>query len=268
MHYFKVAFTSAEFLQLKTRIRYGGKRFSTNFQSEDTKQRNKKLAIYGFAGVVFFVGLSYASVPLYQMFCQVTGLGGTTQLVNLEKFKDMKPVKGAKPIKVEFYGEVFSGMPWTFIPQQKSVKVVPGETALAFYTAYNPTDKAVTGVSTYNVSPQKVGKYFHKIQCFCFDEQRLRPNEEIDMPVFFYIDPEFLNDPQMDGVSNIILNYTFFRTGDMEPLPAEIEALQREAIKKAEQEGGHRTVGAGFDSSYYVKKAADILNNPTIRNKA
>lgn len=94
--------------------------------------------------------------------------------------------------------------------QQKEIKVVPGETALAFFTASNPTEKPITGVATYNVTPMKAGNYFHKIQCFCFDEQRLRPHEQVDMPVFFYIDPEFLNDPSMTDVTNICLSYTFF----------------------------------------------------------
>jgi len=105
-------------------------------------------------------------------------------------------------------------MPWSFTPQQKFVKVVPGETALAFYTAHNPTDRPITGVSTYNVNPARAGLYFHKIQCFCFEEQRLKPHEEIDMPVFFYVDPSILADPAMAGVRTISLAYTFFRTGD------------------------------------------------------
>ncbi len=95
-------------------------------------------------------------------------------------------------------------------------QVVPGETALAFYTAYNPTDKPITGVSTYNITPMRAGLYFNKIQCFCFEEQRLRPHEEVDMPVFFYVDPAFLDDPAMDTVKSITLSYTFFRTGEQE----------------------------------------------------
>jgi len=104
-------------------------------------------------------------------------------------------------------------MPWKFKPQQQSVKVVPGETALAFYKATNPTKSAITGVATYNVFPPKAGLYFNKIQCFCFEEQRLRPGEEIDMPVFFFIDKEILTDASLDHVNNITLSYTFFKTG-------------------------------------------------------
>lgn len=105
-----------------------------------------------------------------------------------------------------------SRMPWTFKPEQQEVSVVPGETALAFYKAYNPTRRPITGVSTYNVTPMKAGLYFNKIQCFCFEEQRLKPREEVDMPVFFYIDPAILDDPQMRHVTDITLSYTFFKT--------------------------------------------------------
>jgi len=105
-------------------------------------------------------------------------------------------------------------MRWNFKPQQYEIKVMPGETALAFYTAKNPTDKAVTGISTYNVVPFEAGAYFNKIQCFCFEEQQLNPHEEVDMPVFFYIDPEFTADPRMEFVDTITLSYTFFESKD------------------------------------------------------
>ncbi|CAE7942858.1 Cox11, partial [Symbiodinium sp. KB8] len=92
--------------------------------------------------------------------------------------------------------------------------VVPGQTALAFYRAYNPSDKPITGVATYNVTPMRAGLHFNKIQCFCFEEQRLRPREEIDMPIFFYIDPDFVSDPAMKNIRNVTLSYTFFNTGE------------------------------------------------------
>jgi cytochrome c oxidase assembly protein subunit 11 len=139
--------------------------------------------MYLAAVALLTLGATYASVPLYQLFCQATGYGGTTQTATEEKFKTVRPVAGAKPITVYFNAETSSTMPWTFIPQQRTIKVVPGETALAFYSAHNPTDHAVTGVSTYNVTPQRAGVYFNKIQCFCFEEQRLRAHEEVDMPV-------------------------------------------------------------------------------------
>ncbi|XP_046660305.1 cytochrome c oxidase assembly protein COX11, mitochondrial isoform X3 [Homalodisca vitripennis] len=101
-------------------------------------------------------------------------------------------------------------MRWNFKPQQHEIKVMPGETALAFYTARNPSDKPVIGISTYNVVPFDAGQYFNKIQCFCFEEQLLNPHEEVDMPVFFYIDSEFAEDPKMEFVNEITLSYTFF----------------------------------------------------------
>lgn len=118
---------------------------------------------------------------------------------------------GAKPITVRFAASTSDSLPWKFVPQQREVSVVPGETALAFYTAVNNSDEPVVGVATYNVTPAKAGAYFNKIQCFCFDQQRLRANEEVDMPVFFYIDPSFEDDPQMDPVKDIVLSYTFFK---------------------------------------------------------
>jgi cytochrome c oxidase assembly protein subunit 11 len=172
------------------------------------------LAIYFSALAVGVGGLSYAAVPLYKAFCQATGYGGTTQKATEEKFRAMRPVAGARQVTVHFNADTAAGMPWRFTPQQRSARVVPGETALAFYTAHNPTDRAVTGVSTYNITPMKAGAYFNKIQCFCFEEQRLRPHEEIDMPVFFYIDPKFLDDPAMDNVQSLTLSYTFFRSDD------------------------------------------------------
>jgi cytochrome c oxidase assembly protein subunit 11 len=99
-----------------------------------------------------------------------------------------------------------------FVPVQLDVKCVPGETALSFFRVTNHSDKAITGVATYNVHPPKVGLYFQKIQCFCFEEQRLLPGETVDMPVFFFIDPDFLNDPQVSYVRSITLSYTFFQT--------------------------------------------------------
>ena len=147
----------------------------------------------------------------------MTGFGGTTQVADEKKAKAVRPVEGANIIKVYFMSSVHDEMPWKFKPTQSEVKVVPGETALAFYTVKNPTDHAVTGVATYNVFPPKAGLYFNKIQCFCFEEQRLGPHEEIDMPVFFFIDPEMVDDPAMDNISNITLSYTFFKTGEELP---------------------------------------------------
>eukprot|EP01034_Spumella_vulgaris_P028674 gene28674-35573_t len=128
----------------------------------------------------------------------MTGFGGTTQVADEQKSKSVKPVDGAQIIKVHFDSNVHDTLPWTFKPTQHQVKIVPGETALAFYTVKNLADYPITGVATYNVYPPKAGLYFNKIQCFCFEEQRLGPLEEIDMPVFFFVDPEFVDDPAME----------------------------------------------------------------------
>ncbi|KAF8674383.1 hypothetical protein HU200_048214 [Digitaria exilis] len=122
--------------------------------------------------------------------------------------------KTSRDIIVQFNADVADGMPWKFIPTQREVRVKPGESALAFYTAENRSSAPITGVSTYNVAPMKAAIYFNKIQCFCFEEQTLLPGEQIDMPVFFYIDPEFETDPKMEGVNNIVLSYTFFKVND------------------------------------------------------
>lgn len=202
---------------------YSSKRYASNSGNKNAQQRenmntiNMRVAYYASAVAVTIFGISYASVPLYKMFCQVTGFGGTTQVADEKKSIAVKPVEGGDIIKVYFMANVHSEMPWKFKPTQKEVRIVPGETALAFYTVKNTANHPVTGVATYNVHPPKAGLYFNKIQCFCFEEQRLGANEEIDMPVFFFIDPEMVEDPAMEGVTNITLSYTFFKTGEELP---------------------------------------------------
>ncbi|XP_051958853.1 cytochrome c oxidase assembly protein COX11, mitochondrial-like [Xyrauchen texanus] len=188
-------------------------------QEDDWKKRNKTILTYIAAAGVGMIGMSYASVPLYRLYCQATGLGGTAVAGHdTEQVETMKPVRG-RVIKVTFNADTHASMQWNFHPQQSDIFVVPGETALAFYRARNPTDKPVIGISTYNVVPFEAGQYFNKIQCFCFEEQRLNPHEEVDMPVFFYIDPEFDEDPRMARVDTIILSYTFFEAKEGQRLP-------------------------------------------------
>ena len=117
----------------------------------------------------------------------------------------------SRPLRILFNADTAATMQWNFRPQQREVRVYPGETALAFYTAKNPTDEPIDGISTYNVVPFAAGPYFNKIQCFCFEEQRLNPHEEVDMPVFFYIDPDIVDDPNLEHVDTITLSYTFFQ---------------------------------------------------------
>ncbi|XP_064617704.1 cytochrome c oxidase assembly protein COX11, mitochondrial-like isoform X2 [Liolophura sinensis] len=175
--------------------------------------------IYICAIGVFMVGASYAGVPLYRIFCQATGLGGqAVKGHDTGKIENMTPIKD-RVISVRFNADVASSMQWNFRPQQSEVKVLPGETALAFYTAKNPTDKPIIGISTYNVIPFEAGQYFNKIQCFCFEEQRLNPHEQVDMPVFFFIDPEFAEDPKCAQIETIMLSYTFFEAKEGLELP-------------------------------------------------
>ncbi|KAB0351926.1 hypothetical protein FD754_016783, partial [Muntiacus muntjak] len=154
-------------------------------------------------------GASCAAVPLYWLYCQ-TGLGGSAVAGHAtDQIENMVPGKD-RIIKVTFNADVHASLQWNFRPQQIEICVVPGETALAFHKTKNPTDKPVMGISTYSVVPFEAGQYFNKIQCFCFEEQRLNPQEEVNMPVFFYIDPEFAEDSRMVNVDLITLSYTFF----------------------------------------------------------
>ncbi|XP_066301085.1 cytochrome c oxidase assembly protein ctaG-like isoform X1 [Branchiostoma lanceolatum] len=184
---------------------------------DDWRQKNKSLMMYIGGIGVLVAGLAYACVPLYRMFCQATGLGGTVKHGS-ETVAQMKPVED-RELEIRFSADTAASMRWNFRPRQSAIKLVPGETALAFYTARNPTDQPIIGISTYNVVPFEAGQYFNKIQCFCFEEQRLEPNEEVDMPVFFFIDPEFAEDPAMYKVDAITLSYTFFEAKDGLRLP-------------------------------------------------
>ncbi len=122
----------------------------------------------------------------------------------------LQPVTDAKRIRVTFNASVSDVLPWKFVPQQRAVRVLPGETALAFYTATNRSDRDIIGVATYSVTPAQIAPYFSKIQCFCFEEQRLNAGETVDMPVFFYLDPDMLDDLNMRGIETVTLSYTFF----------------------------------------------------------
>lgn len=185
-----------------------------SIQYQTTAERNKSTLLYLLSLAILTAGASYAAVPLYRMFCQVQGYGGitTTQVGHdTEKVEAMEPQK-ERLITIKFTADTAATMQWNFRPQQHSIDVYAGETALAFYTAKNPTEKPIDGISTYNIIPFEAGQYFNKIQCFCFEEQRLNPQEEVDMPVFFYIDPEYLEDPFLEGINTVFLSYTFFES--------------------------------------------------------
>ena len=169
------------------------------------------------AGVVLGMGaMAWAAVPLYDLFCRVTGYGGTP-LVAAAGGAGTDVVLD-RTVSVRFDASTAGGMPWEFRPALNTVEVHPGETNLAFYEATNPTDRPITGTATFNVAPPSVGGYFVKIDCFCFQEQTLRPGESVTMPVTFYIDPAIADDEETDGIRTITLSYTFFETDlDTEP---------------------------------------------------
>ena len=169
-------------------------------------------------GVVVLMGsLAWASVPLYDWFCRVTGYGGATNVS-----ADGSDVILDQTITVRFDASLERDMPWEFKPMVREMEVRIGETGLAFYEAYNPTDKPVAGSASYNVAPFEGGGYFTKIACFCFEEQVLQPGERVQMPVTFYIDPEIVNDRDAKFVNHITLSYTFYEID----LPQAEAALQ------------------------------------------
>lgn len=169
------------------------------------ENKNGRMALTIAGVAVGMVGMAYAAVPLYNLFCKVTGYGGTTQKVDVGS-----DVVIDREMKVRFNAAVHRDMPWNFKPVQISQKMHIGEQKLAYFEAYNPTDKTIVGTATYNVTPHKAGEYFAKIDCFCFTEQELKPGERISMPVVYFIDPLIDEDRNLDEVSEVTLSYTFF----------------------------------------------------------
>ncbi|WP_176248199.1 MULTISPECIES: cytochrome c oxidase assembly protein [unclassified Sulfitobacter] len=155
--------------------------------------------------VVLMGGLAWASVPFYNWFCQVTGFGGTPGQVSANAGDILD-----QTIKVRFDGSLNQGMAWEFKPVVTEMELRIGETGLAFYEAYNPTDKPIAGQASYNVTPYAAGPFFEKIECFCFTEQVLAPGERVQMPVSFFVDPEIVKDVDGKYVHTITLSYTFY----------------------------------------------------------
>ena len=185
---------------------------------------NRRTALALFAVVGGMVGLSYASVPLYQLFCQVTGYGGTTQVSDATA-KAVPAAMQGKTVTIAFDANVARDLNWDFRPEQRRVTLHAGEQALAFYSAKNEESTPVTGTASFNVTPHKAGIYFTKIDCFCFTEQTLQPGQQVDMPVQFYVDPEFFTDPNTKDVREIVLSYTFHRAADAAPAVQKTSAV-------------------------------------------
>ena len=172
--------------------------------------RRNRRTLGGLAVLIVAMGmLTYASVPLYQLFCQVTGYGGTTQVAD-----SASGTMTERRITVRFDASVNPALDWTFLPAQRSLELNVGENALAFYQAENRSDETIVGTATFNVTPDKAGQYFNKVDCFCFTEQVLLPGQQADLPVSFFIDPMIEDDPNLQDVSTITLSYTFFRAED------------------------------------------------------
>ncbi|MES0864676.1 cytochrome c oxidase assembly protein [Ruegeria sp. SCPT10] len=157
-------------------------------------------------GVVILMGsLAWAAVPFYDWFCRVTGFGGTTGVAEAAPDDILD-----RTITVRFDASKAKGMAWEFKPIEREMEVRIGETGLAFYEAYNPTDRPIAGQASYNVAPYSAGGYFQKIACFCFEEQVLQPGERVEMPVTFFVDPEMVEDLEAKYVHTITLSYTFY----------------------------------------------------------
>ncbi len=171
--------------------------------------KNRKTAKIVVGVVAGMLGLSFAAVPAYRAFCQITGFDGTTQRADKEADRVLE-----RKITIRFDATVSQGLPWTFKPEQVDQTLHVGETGLAFYRAANLTDAPITGRATFNVQPAKAGIYFKKIECFCFTEQTLKPGEAVSMPVTYFIDPAIASDPNLDDVQTITLAYTFFPWDD------------------------------------------------------
>lgn len=187
-------------------------------QQIDEKQRrlnrsNRTVAIACVSFFVCMIGAAYASVPLYRIFCQVTGYGGTTQRV--EQYSDTIL---DKTMKVRFDANTANGLPWDFKPVEREVSVRIGETTMIKYEARNIFDEATFGRASFNVAPARAGAYFNKVECFCFTDTTLQPGEDMEMPVVFFVDPEIVNDPDLKDVKTITLSYTFFPIDKPKPV--------------------------------------------------
>ena len=191
----------------------------TNQVSSDSKthRKNVRMAFMCLAFFASMVGLAYASVPLYQLFCQVTGYGGTTQRAELPQTTILD-----KTINVRFDANLGDGaLGWNFKPVEREVTLKIGETMQISYEAVNNLKVPTTGTATFNVTPQAAGAYFNKVQCFCFTETTLQPGEKMDMPVVFFVDPDIVNAVETKNIGTITLSYTFYEVDE----PTNVSAI-------------------------------------------
>ena len=174
--------------------------------------RNLRVALYALAGALFMLGMGFAAVPLYRIFCQVTGFGGTTQRAS-EGEAGAVQISG-QTISVRFDSNTAPELPWHFAPSQITQEMRIGERRMAFYTSENKSNVPITGIASFNVEPEAAGIYFKKIHCFCFNQQTLQPGQKVEMPVQYYVDPAILDDPDTKQIRQITLSYTFHKSAD------------------------------------------------------
>ena len=176
-----------------------------NTISEKSARSNRRVAVVCLGFFAGMIGMAYAAVPLYDMFCRVTGYGGTTQRVDQYSQTVLD-----REIKVRFDANISGGLPWEFKPVQRDVTLKIGETTQVSYQATNTFAQPASGRASFNVTPQMAGAYFMKVECFCFTDTTLQPGETLDMPVVFYVDPAIVDVPELKDVKTITLSYTFF----------------------------------------------------------
>lgn len=191
-------------------------------------RRRRAITVVTIVSVFFgMIGLTYASVPLYRAFCAATGFAGTTQVA-----KGAPAHRGARTITVRFDGNIGSGLPWTFSPETPQIELRTGQTATIYYKVRNDAGRAITGRAEYNVTPDVVGGYFDKISCFCFSTQTIGPNETVEMPVVFFLDPALEKDKSLNGVDAVTLSYTFFPVRDADQPVATSDESGKAAQRK------------------------------------
>ena len=194
------------------------------------EQKNRTLGLIAFAVALAMLGLGYASVPLYRLFCQATGFGGTPQRATetqAESAAAQAASAGARTISIRFDANVDRTLPWTFRARQVTDTVQIGQRDMAIFEARNNSARPITGTASFNVEPEQAGKYFNKIQCFCFTEQKLDPGQSVEMPVSFFIAPEILTDRDGDNIQEITLSYTFYPAADQKAVNTAAQSAPR-----------------------------------------
>lgn len=190
----------------------------------DQSRKNVRTGSLAFLGAVAMLGLGYASVPLYDLFCRVTGFGGTTQVASEADANAAAALGTMREISIRFDASTARDVPWDFRPAQSTDTVRIGQRDIATYVAKNNSDVPITGTATFNVEPAQAGIYFNKIQCFCFTEQTLEPGQEVNMPVLYFVDPAILDDEVIGDIEQITLSYTFHRA--KEPVSSALDRTQ------------------------------------------